>query len=60
MSGRMKRLIYTYEQGYTTAYDEYIVEDGEIVLNMGAYSAIVLKTDRYTDVEMNETVDGVK
>lgn len=43
MSGRMKRLIYTYEQGYTTAYDEYIVEDGEIVLNMGAYSAIVLK-----------------
>ena len=43
MSGRMKRLIYTYEYGYTTAYDEYIVEDGEIVLNMGAYSAIVLK-----------------
>ena len=43
MSGRMKRLIYTYEQGYTTAYDEYIVEDGEIMLNMGAYSAIVLK-----------------
>ena len=22
----MKRLIYSYEEGYTTAYDEYIVE----------------------------------
>ena len=28
---------------YTTDYDEYIVEDGEIVLNMGRHSAIVLK-----------------
>lgn len=42
-SGRMKRLIYTYDRGYTTEYDEYIVEDGEIVLNMGKHSAIVLK-----------------
>ena len=41
--GRMKRLMYTYEEGYTTAYDEYIVENGEIVLNMGRHSAIVLK-----------------
>ena len=41
--GRMKRLMYTYEEGYTTDYDEYIVEDGEIVLNMGRHSAIVLK-----------------
>ena len=41
--GRMKRLIYSYEQGYTTDYDEYIVEHGEIVLNMGRHSAIVLK-----------------
>lgn len=43
MNGRMKRLIYSYEQGYTTAYDEYIVENGELVLNMGRHSAIVLK-----------------
>ena len=43
MEGRMKRLIYSYENGYTTEYDEYIVQDGEIVLNMGAHSAIVLK-----------------
>lgn len=41
--GRMKRLIYTYEEGYTTAYDEYIVENGKIVLNMGRHSAAVLK-----------------
>lgn len=41
--GRMKRLIYSYENGYTTEYDEYIVQDGEIVLNMGSHSAIVLK-----------------
>ena len=39
----MKRLIYSYETGYTTDYDEYIVEDGEVVLNMGRHSVIVLK-----------------
>ena len=43
MEGRMKRLIYSYENGYTTEYDEYIVQDGEIVLNMGSHSASVLK-----------------
>ena len=41
--GRMERLMYTYEEGYTTVYDEYIVEDGEIVINMGRHSAVVLK-----------------
>ena len=40
---RMKRLIYTYEEGYTMAYDEYIVGEGEIVINMGRHSAVVLK-----------------
>ena len=39
----MKRLIYSYENGYTTEYDEYIVQDGEIVLNMGSHSAIIFK-----------------
>ena len=39
----MKRLVYTYEDGYTTTYDEYIVENGEIVINMGRHSAAVLK-----------------
>ena len=42
-NGRMQRLIYSYEEGYTTDYDEYIVENGEVVLNMGSHSAIVLK-----------------
>ena len=41
--GRMIRLVYSYEEGYTTEQDEYIVENGEIVLNMGRHSAIVLK-----------------
>ena len=41
--GRMERLMYTYEEGYTTEYDEVIVENGEIVSNMGRHSAIVMK-----------------
>ena len=48
--GRMKRLIYTYENGYTTAYDEYIVENGEIVINMGRHSAAVLKPIARTEI----------
>ena len=43
MRGRMRRLRYSYHEDYTTEYEEYIVEDGEIVVNMGAYSALVLK-----------------
>lgn len=41
--GSMERLMYTYEEGYTTEYDEFIVENGEIVINMGRHSAIVMK-----------------
>ena len=39
----MYRLIYTYDGGYTTEYEEYLVEDGELVLIMGRFSAAVLK-----------------
>ena len=39
---KMERLFYTYENGYTTLKDTYFVHDGELVVNMGAYSAIVL------------------
>lgn len=46
MKGRMKRLIYTYEEGYTTDYDEFLVEKGEVVLNMGRHSAVVMRTIR--------------
>ena len=39
---RMKRLLYSYIDGYTTEYEEYLVEDGEVVANMGPHSALVL------------------
>ena len=44
VKGRMKRLMYSYEDGYTTAYEEDLVQDGEVVVNMGAYSALVIET----------------
>ena len=40
----MYRLMYTYEEGFTTEYDEYIVQDGEVVVNMGRHSVLILKT----------------
>ena len=39
---RMKCLLYSYKDGYTTEYEEYLVEDGEVVANMGPHSALVL------------------
>ena len=39
---RIKRLLYSYKDGYTTEYEEYLVEDGEVVANMGPHSALVL------------------
>ena len=39
---RMERLLYSYKDGYTTEYEEYLVEDGEVVANMGPHSALVL------------------
>ena len=39
---RRKRLLYSYKEGYTTEYEEYLVEDGEVVANMGPHSALVL------------------
>lgn len=41
---RMYREIYTYEDGYTRAYEEYIVYDGDIVVNMGKHSALVMSS----------------
>ena len=43
LEGRMERLIYSYDNGFTTEYDEIIVENGEVVLNMGKHSVIVMK-----------------
>lgn len=45
--GTMRRIIYSYESGYTTDYEEYYVIDGEIVVNMGRYSALVLKMQEF-------------
>jgi len=41
---RMRRLIYSYTKGHTTEDEEYLVVDGELVVNMGAHSALVLET----------------
>lgn len=43
MKDRMERMIYSYEKGYTTAHEEYLVRHGEVVLNMGAKSALVMR-----------------
>ena len=45
----MRRLMYSYEDGYTTDYEEFHVNDGEIVVNMGPYSALVLKNMSHTE-----------
>ena len=42
--GQMERLMYSYADGYTTRHEEYTVQEGNIALNMGAYSAAVLRT----------------
>ena len=47
VKGAMRRLMYTYENGYTTEHEEYQVVNGEIVVNMGSHSALVLKTLEY-------------
>ncbi len=39
---RMYRLIYSYAKDYKTEYEEYIVKEGNVVVNMGAYSALIL------------------
>lgn len=41
--GRLKRLFCSYENGYSTEYDEYRLENGSLSLNLGAHSAIILK-----------------
>ena len=48
--GRMKQIIHSYEDGYTLDYSEYIVENGEIHLNIGKHSAIVLKPVKVDEV----------
>jgi len=39
----LHRLVYSYQTGTTMEYEQYFVEMGNITLNVGAYSALVLK-----------------
>lgn len=41
--GRMQRLIYSYDDDFTTEHDEYIIENGEVVLNLGRHSVVVMR-----------------
>ena len=47
IEGTMRKLLYSYENGYTTEYEEYEVEDGVVVANMGSHSALILKSQGY-------------
>ena len=38
--------MYTYENGYTVEPDTFIVDKGEVVLNMGSHSAVVMRYRR--------------
>ena len=42
MKDRLHRILYSYEKGYTTAPEEYLVTEGEVVVNVGAQSALVM------------------
>ena len=44
MRGKMQRLIYSYEKGYTVSPDVYLIRGGELVVNMGAKSALVVES----------------
>jgi glycosidase len=46
LAGRMERLIYSYESGYTMEPDDYLIVDGEIVLNIGANSAVIMRVKK--------------
>lgn len=46
-NGVMCKLVYSYEQGFTNSYDEYLVQNGEVVVNMGPHSVLVLKTMKH-------------
>lgn len=50
---RLYREVYTYDGGYTKAYEEYIVYDGEVVVNMGAHSALVMSSQKPESSKLN-------
>ena len=44
-NGILRRLIYTYNDGYTTEDEKYLVQEGKVVVNMGDRSALVMKAE---------------
>jgi len=55
MNGKMKRLIFTYAEGYTTGEFEYEVTDGKIKVTLPPTSAIVLKAAKKAEPDKEET-----
>ena len=55
MNGKMKRLIFTYAEGYTTGEFEYEVTDGKIKVTLPPTSAIVLKAAKKAELDREET-----
>jgi len=49
--GVMKRLIYSYQEGVACEPEKVVIKDGEVVLALGAYSAMVLKSATHKDFE---------
>lgn len=47
MKSSMRRLIYSYEEGYTMEFYEIDVIDGEIVVNMGSHSVLIAKNKEF-------------
>ena len=43
MNATMTQLLYSYQDGYSTRKGEYQVKEGNLSLQMGRYSAIVLQ-----------------
>ncbi len=43
MRGEMRRLMYTHQSGYTKETETYAVQGGEVVVEMGAKSALVME-----------------
>jgi alpha-glucosidase len=50
-NGVMKRLMYSHKDGYIAEPEKVLIKDGEIVLAMGAYSGIVLKSAKAEEFE---------
>jgi len=51
VEGVMRRVMYSYEEGYIAEPEKVLIKDGEVIVSMGAYSAMVLKSAKPEDFE---------